>query len=282
MHITFVGRTEARFLAMEAGLAHQVLDLSSSRFTPLFSGSHAEGPEAGAGSDVGEFLASFDITVSLLNDPQADFADRLRSLGARSVLSFQSIRPGEPAARQLYNVLRPLGLGAFPAGMTIFSLPTAPRRELPARFAVLHVGSGSHEKNWPVQHFAALGREALAAGFDLLVSRGEADAEPVAQATALLGEDCQVVTTDLVDLAAIISRAAFFVGNDSGVTHLAGQLGAHTVAVFGPTDPAVWGPIGPRVHVVRGEGGTFPSLEAVRTGGGLAPFMTPQAPSSRA
>ena len=43
-----------------------------------------------------------------------------------------------------------------------------------------------------------------------------------------------------------------FVGNDSGTTHLAAMLGAPTVALFGPTDPAVWAPTGPRVRVLGG------------------------------
>jgi ADP-heptose:LPS heptosyltransferase len=44
------------------------------------------------------------------------------------------------------------------------------------------------------------------------------------------------------------SRA--YVGNDSGVSHLAAALGVPTIAVFGPTDPTVWAPLGPKVAVV--------------------------------
>jgi lipopolysaccharide heptosyltransferase III len=52
-------------------------------------------------------------------------------------------------------------------------------------------------------------------------------------------------------LGALLSRAGLFVGNDSGVTHLAAAAGAPTVALFGPTDPAQWAPVGPAVVVVR-------------------------------
>jgi ADP-heptose:LPS heptosyltransferase len=55
---------------------------------------------------------------------------------------------------------------------------------------------------------------------------------------------------DLPELAAILSRAALVVGNDSGVTHLAALSGAPTLALFGPFDPAYWSPIGPRVGLV--------------------------------
>ena len=56
---------------------------------------------------------------------------------------------------------------------------------------------------------------------------------------------------DLFDLAKFIAGARAYIGNDSGITHLAAAVGTPTVAVFGPTDPAVWGPRGPRVRIVR-------------------------------
>jgi ADP-heptose:LPS heptosyltransferase len=54
----------------------------------------------------------------------------------------------------------------------------------------------------------------------------------------------------LQDLAARLAGCRAYLGNDSGVSHLAGLCGARTVALFGPTNPDVWRPIGPRVHVV--------------------------------
>jgi ADP-heptose:LPS heptosyltransferase len=41
-----------------------------------------------------------------------------------------------------------------------------------------------------------------------------------------------------------------FVGNDSGITHLAAYLGCPTIALFGPTDPRMWGPLGRRVKIL--------------------------------
>jgi len=48
-----------------------------------------------------------------------------------------------------------------------------------------------------------------------------------------------------------IAHAAVFLGNDSGPTHLAAQLGVATVALFGPTDPRRWAPVGPRVTILK-------------------------------
>ena len=51
-------------------------------------------------------------------------------------------------------------------------------------------------------------------------------------------------------LAGLAHLAAGFVGNDSGVSHLAAASGAPGVAIFGPTDPDRWRPLG-RVRIVR-------------------------------
>jgi ADP-heptose:LPS heptosyltransferase len=62
----------------------------------------------------------------------------------------------------------------------------------------------------------------------------------------------------LARVAALFSLAQAAVGNDSGPTHLAAAVGCPTVAVFGPTDPAVWGPVGPSVRVVADRSGETP------------------------
>jgi ADP-heptose:LPS heptosyltransferase len=50
--------------------------------------------------------------------------------------------------------------------------------------------------------------------------------------------------TSLAELAAVLKQCDLFVGNDSGVSHLASSVGTPVVAVFGPTDPHAWAPYG--------------------------------------
>jgi heptosyltransferase-2 len=61
-------------------------------------------------------------------------------------------------------------------------------------------------------------------------------------------------------LGAVLSRAGVLVGNDSGVSHLAAAWDAPTVALFGPTDPAVWAPLGEHVRVVRSGNGSMEGI----------------------
>lgn len=62
---------------------------------------------------------------------------------------------------------------------------------------------------------------------------------------------------DLYLLACWLARARLYIGNDSGITHLAAAVGTPVLALFGPTDPAVWAPRGPHVRVVRWAGGAL-------------------------
>lgn len=118
---------------------------------------------------------------------------------------------------------------------------------LPARFLAIHPGSGSPVKNWPPDRFASLAR--AAAPEKWLLVRGPADD---AAAGALEGVPGRIVARDLPlrVLAAVLARAGCYVGNDSGVTHLAAATGAPAIALFGATDPALWAPLGPRVEII--------------------------------
>ena len=125
---------------------------------------------------------------------------------------------------------------------------------IPPRAPVLiHPGSGGIGKIWPLQRCWQLIEWLLSkAKAPVLVLLGPADqiARPLAQSAATMG--AHVITgVSLSRLAAIISQCRLFVGNDSGVTHLAAALGVPTIAVFGPTNPEVWAPRGPHVQVIQ-------------------------------
>ena len=116
----------------------------------------------------------------------------------------------------------------------------------------MHPGSGSRQKCWPVDRYVEL----------ILWLKKEMDAQILlisGQADTGIVEALRVEVRDniiLVDqlslpiLAAIIKRSNLFVGNDSGITHVAAALGIPTITIFGPTDPGIWGPRGGRVKIL--------------------------------
>ena len=126
---------------------------------------------------------------------------------------------------------------------------------LGAAFVAVHPGSGSARKNAPAALFAALCRELSPTARWLLIE-GPAD-EVAAAGVASVPGAVRTGALSLHALAAMLSRASLYVGNDSAVTHLAAALGVPTVALFGPTDPRTWAPVGPRVAFVAAPQGDF-------------------------
>jgi ADP-heptose:LPS heptosyltransferase len=111
-------------------------------------------------------------------------------------------------------------------------------------------GSGAREKNWPEEFFIAVAkewRERTGGSAMLLVGPVEAARGGIDR----LRQDCLAVSDlTLSQVAAVISRSAVYLGNDSGITHLAAAVGVPTVALFGPSDPHQWAPRGRRVTVI--------------------------------
>jgi hypothetical protein len=117
------------------------------------------------------------------------------------------------------------------------------------KYLLVLPGSGSIAKNWPAENFIALATK-MALRIPSLVILGPAEAalEPIFAASGLP----MLAHLELAELAAIARLSAAFVGNDSGVSHLAAAAGAPGVTLFGPTDPGRWRPLG-RAAVIRRE-----------------------------
>lgn len=126
----------------------------------------------------------------------------------------------------------------------------------------LHPGAGGRDKVWPQQRFAALGRALACGSKRLLIIQGPADKEAVKEVCAGLDGTPHLVVRDvpIATLAAFLSHASLFIGNDSGVSHLAAALGVRTLALFGPTDPALWAPRGDRAFYLK-KGGSIDTIE---------------------
>jgi ADP-heptose:LPS heptosyltransferase len=165
-------------------------------------------------------------------------------------------------------------LGAGP-GHPAFRLPAAPEsarrvegflKEGPSGpFAVIHPGTSAYGrlKRWPPERFAQLAKrlgEEL--GLRSVVAWGPGE-RPVAESVAQGSAGQAVVsleTRSLLDLAELIRRAELFVGCDSGPMHLTGAVGTPCVALFGPKDPAVYGPYRhPHCRIVQPPGGRGPT-----------------------
>lgn len=130
--------------------------------------------------------------------------------------------------------------------------------------ALVCLGAGANfiGKRWAPEHFALLAQRLVGADgplhgarVALLGAPGDAalhvEIAATLKAMGLVAIDC-AGRLDLLACAALLQRATLFVGNDSGLMHIAAAMGAPTVGLFGPSDERVYGPAGARTAVVRG------------------------------
>jgi hypothetical protein len=175
-----------------------------------------------------ERLASFDEIVSWYGFHRPEFRSALCDINPRCV--FHEALPRGPAHATDFFARQ---VGA-PDGL----YPRLCGRQIAAGDAiVVHPFSGGKGKNWPLDRFRQVAEQ--------MPYRVEWLAGPEEQLQGALRFD------SLADLAAHIATARLYLGNDSGITHLAAAAGAPTLALFGPTEPKIWAPRGQNVTVLR-------------------------------
>ena len=127
------------------------------------------------------------------------------------------------------------------------------------KLVVIQPGSGGQEKCWYIGNFLTVAAGLASKGFEVVFLLGPAEREKFSDETISRINSIAPCLTDLslTDVLGLLGCAHGFVGNDSGIAHLAGAMGVKTVAVFGPTDPAVYKPLGPAVTVLAGCPATF-------------------------
>ena len=139
------------------------------------------------------------------------------------------------------------------AGLDLPEAPPQLARPNPDGAILIHPGSGGDAKCWPRERFVALGRSLKRNGILPVIILGEAEQERWGrEAIAELQEEfAWYLHMGLYELAERMSRARLYLGNDSGVTHLAAAMGIPVLALFGPSNDIQWRPIGPGVRVIR-------------------------------
>jgi heptosyltransferase-3 len=156
--------------------------------------------------------------------------------------------PANPKNHRVEELLRLADcLGIDRHGEVICPGASSPNRIMPrGRYAVVHANPMFRYRRWTDAGWRALAR-ALAIRGMTIVATGGADPQEKAYLDGLWnGADTPVTRLDgqldWPELAALLRGAALYVGTDTSVTHLAAATGCPTVALFGPTDPRLWGP----------------------------------------
>jgi ADP-heptose:LPS heptosyltransferase len=227
------------------------------------------------------FFSDFDRIYSFFASDDSRFRARLAAATDGEV-SFHPFRPGGEG-HVAAGYMRTIGEDASPMDPRLEPTPddlAAAARVLAeskcgsSNPIVIFPGSGSPDKNWPADKFAALASKlSLSNRASVAVVLGPA--ETSIEAIFRDGGVTVLKDLDLPTVAAVARLASAFVGNDSGVSHLAAAVGALGVVIFGPTDPAQWRPRGPggdaQIRVLRGE--PIDSIETREVADAISKFV---------
>jgi heptosyltransferase-2 len=239
-------------LARVGGLADVVRSIEARALASFFA-RNGSLPE-----DMQDYFARFALILSFLYDPDGIFRENVGRC-ARAQFIQGPHRPDDAAGIHATEVfLKPL------ERLAIFDADPTPQLVFPGNGGergsaiALHPGSGSARKNWPEERWAELVRQLGGIGVDsLLLIGGEAEtgrAQRLADCAGQGRNKIQVEVAEnlpLPELAARLGRCQFFIGHDSGITHLAAAVGLPGLVLWGESVAEVWRPRSERMHLLR-------------------------------
>jgi heptosyltransferase-3 len=243
--ISFIGNTEAATVLRCAGLIDDIYSADHPALAGLSSGDPLQA------TALRRVLGDPDLAiVYTIRTAQASTA--LAALGVPALVASPLPPPGVHTGIHLLQALEPLGILTHNWHQQYVNAPLRLRAQTTVhegkRPIFLHPGAGAEWKRWPATRFATLTTILQQQGHEVVVIEGPADSGCVA---AMGWRGAVVCERSLSELALLLREGSAYVGNDSGITHLAALLGVPTIALFGPTHPLTWAPLGPRVRVLR-------------------------------
>jgi ADP-heptose:LPS heptosyltransferase len=176
------------------------------------------------------------------------------------------MRGGRRPGHRLLHLAETLRLSPAPRPVAWWSeqdeAVVAPLLPAPSGFLVLAPTASARFKIWPAERFVALAQALTApdgpmpgAAIGVIAGPGEAERRMAEPLLAALPQAKDLVgNLPIPEAAALLSRAGLFVGNDSGLMHLAAAAGAPTLGLFGPTPASQYAPVGPRAQAVLAKG----------------------------
>lgn len=242
-HLVLLGKPAFAELA-PPGLFDEVWDAESQRLAWLFgSGRSTEGTVPPALSLLGSAL--------LFSSAGSALFGNLERLGVSGIVR-QDPFPAMPVPIIDYHLSLFGGVSFSEKERTPLVALGRASPAVPPQTVAVHPGSGSARKNWPLARFVSLSRLLEGHGRRVTWITG-----PAEEGLSLPPGAAVWRGLPLPQLAAALSSCELYVGNDSGITHLAAAAGCSTVALFGPSNPLVWAPRGGRVRVITAPAGTL-------------------------
>jgi ADP-heptose:LPS heptosyltransferase len=234
--VTIAVNAWLRPLVVHAAVAHEVASLDDAGTAGLFGGTRVpswfgERPILYAWMGAGDPAVQTELRARATS---ARFFSVVRGDGPEHAASAYARQAGVESETRSFRWARPSVSARLDALLEQTSGPVL----------VVHAGAGSPAKRWAAEGFREIARRWRQAGGEVVEPVGPAD-----HGLAPIPYAHRAVEWPLLDVMALLGRACAYVGNDSGVSHLAGAAGARGVVVFGPTRARRWAPRGALVAI---------------------------------
>lgn len=238
-------------LAQLGGLADEVKSIESRQLAPFFA------PNAKLPEETVKYFGEAAVIISYLYDPDEIFQDNVfRCFHGTFIVGPH--RPSETLKiHATETFLKPL------ERLAIFSPDPTPRIKIQKEsknnqknfiWVAAHPGSGSENKNWPENKWAKLFEElSHIENIKILLIGGEAEGQKLDRLASIIpNEKLELARSlPLKDLAVRMNNCDVFIGHDSGITHLAAALGLDGIALWGPSELAIWRPRSDKFQIIQ-------------------------------
>jgi len=255
-HITFVSYALVLPMAQAWGLVDEILDGKDERWKELSSSKGIRSP------NLLELFERTDCVICWEVDMGGVISRNLRRVGVNAIF----VVPENPIETGTMHVA---DFMAKAAGLHSLGIQDVVAEYVPPRWEgsdkfcfftppiAIHPGSTDEKRRWPAPYFAAVINQLLRRKYPIILLAGPSEAETLVSVRRNISPDRPpgmltiLGNAPLFEVARQIKQCRFFLGNDSGIGHLAGLLGVPTLSLFGPTDPTLKRPAGPYVETLQ-------------------------------
>lgn len=240
-------------IAQLGGLADEIKSIESRQLAPFFA------PNSKLPEETARYFGEAAVIISYLYDPDEIFQDNVFRCFHGTFIAGPH-RPSESLKiHATETFLKPL------ERLAIFAPDPTPRINIQREskkegdnfiWLAAHPGSGSESKNWPENKWVYLFQElSKIERLKILLIGGEAEGEKLDRLASIIpNEKLELARSlPLKDLAIRMNNCDAFIGHDSGITHLAAALGLNGIAIWGPSEPAIWRPRSDKFRIIRSD-----------------------------
>jgi ADP-heptose:LPS heptosyltransferase len=217
---------------------------------------------SGLPSEITEYFKSFDLIIGFLKDRDSTVKNHFQNMGISNFV-FQQPFSGNTdfhITEYTTSVLKKIGIEYYRDIIPCIDLDSSD--VLCAENLLKTMGNcrcfvSIHPRTYGIKgleidRFLELGRWIQnELGGRTVWILGPVEQENLAVLESNFDKSSVIFINDLKKVAAIISVTDFYIGCDTGITHLAAATGVNTISIFGPTDPDIWGALGKRVRILK-------------------------------